>query len=106
MYLVGAFEVEENKRDTSLGFRRLNAWSNETRIYQVWLRAYQVAGGTVDDERSQGEQGGDPDQTAGLDQNEFAPGGLSFVSYAEPEPKPIQSETWEAPLTPATLTQK
>lgn len=58
VYLVGAFEVTESKRDKAMGFRRLNAWSHERRIYQVWLRSYQVEGGTIKRRTTQPEQGG------------------------------------------------
>jgi len=95
VYLVGAFEVQERKRDTSLGFRRLNAWENETRIYQVWLRAYQVNGGAIDD-RSQSEGGGEP---AVFGDTNLAPGGLSFTTYDPPAPTDDENEIWEAPNT-------
>lgn len=89
LYLVGAFEVEETSRDTNLGFRRLNAWRTETRIYQVWLRAYQVEGGTTArSRRSQSEErrAGDAD-SADPDENEVAPGGFSGVSFPDPTSK-------------------
>ena len=98
LYLVGAFEVDETKRDTSLGFRRLNAWSTEKRVYQVWLRAYQVEGGaTARMRRSQGEERG-PDATAitpgwaEIDENEIAPDSLTGVSFPPPAPKADENE--------------
>ena len=49
VYLVGSFESEEIDQGATLGFRPRIGTSKEVRVYQVWLRAYQV-GGPIDEE--------------------------------------------------------